>query len=117
MNQQIADEKCLLRDRMKMVSAFLMMAAFLGAFIWFVVFLVDRKNTVVSSESVGNLQDATFHRGVVSDSTAVRTDKGTFLVGGIFQAMTGQPIEIRTMKNEDRRLCDATTNVCKLLLN
>lgn len=92
--------------------------------LFFVGFIVRERYYGSSPESkivdftldAGSATAAVFHPRFGANSTAVETDKGAYLVYGIFHLSKGQPMVLETRKNGDRMLCIQNTIDCYRLV-
>jgi hypothetical protein len=76
------------------------------------------KNDVVKVTDIGRMTDSTFSTGSFgSNTTTVRTDKGTYLVNGVFQATLDNPLVIELRGDDKMWLCDHRQEQCLSLSN
>lgn len=71
---------------------------------------------VMSIEDFGRISSATYTTSIGSTKTAIMTEKGTLLVDGTLQAISGHRIQIEQRANGDKALCVIERNVCKRIL-
>jgi len=75
-------------------------------------------HTVISVEDAGHIKGASYTSSSWGGSTsAIQTEKGTFLVRGALQAINGHQVRIEHRGNGSRALCEVETNECYKLLD
>ena len=72
--------------------------------------------TVVSSEDIGRLRSARFIDRFLQRETEIETDKGVFLVCGVFVALKGHPMVLEQREDGGRVLCDSVQKICARLV-
>ena len=71
---------------------------------------------VVASENAGSIISAAYQNpSFNAPTTAITTEKGTYLVIGVMQGMSGHRLRLETRANGARALCDEEADVCKTI--
>ena len=71
---------------------------------------------VVASEKAGSIISAAYQNPSFDVPTsAIKTEKGTYLVIGVMQGISGRQVRLETRANGARALCDQETSVCKMI--
>ncbi len=69
---------------------------------------------VVGAEHAGKIISASYQNPSFGTPTsAITTARGTFLVVGVMQGLSGHRVRIEGRANGDKALCNEETNVCK----
>ena len=103
-------------DKALLGALLVLTACFALAFI-FPLYLVASSDkvpatAVISSEDIGRLQSARFIGRLVHSETEIETEKGVFLVRGVFPARKGHRLVLEQREDGMRVLCDAAENTC-----
>lgn len=70
---------------------------------------------VVTSEDIGRLQSARFIGRFIHRETQIETEKGVFLVRGVFPVLKGNALVLEHREDGVRMLCDPEQNHCRKL--
>lgn len=71
---------------------------------------------VVASEKAGSIISAAYQNpSFDAPTSAITTEKGTWLVIGVMQGISGHPVRLETRGNGARALCDDEAGVCKMI--
>jgi len=71
---------------------------------------------VVTTEAVGRITGAAYQNPSLNQPTsAITTEKGTFLVVGVMQGIEGHRVRMETRGNGAQALCDEDAGVCKMI--
>ena len=71
---------------------------------------------VVASEKAGSIISATYQNpSFNAPTTAITTEKGTYLVIGVMQGIYGHQVRLETRANGARALCDEDASICKMI--
>lgn len=102
---------------MIVAALFLACVGYLVFFMLYAVWSWYASHKVISVEDAGFIKGASYSSSYWGgSSSAIQTDKGTFLVGGVFQAINGRQVRLEERGNGSRVLCEVTTNECRKLL-
>ena len=71
---------------------------------------------VVASEKAGRIISAAYQNpSFDAPTSAITTEKGTWLVIGVLQGISGHQVRLETRANGARALCDEDAGVCKMI--
>lgn len=71
---------------------------------------------VVASENAGSIISAAYQNpSFNAPTTAITTEKGTWVVIGVMQGISGHQVRLETRGNRARALCDDEAGVCKMI--
>ncbi|MHB8623882.1 MAG: hypothetical protein ACYC9J_13925 [Sulfuricaulis sp.] len=91
---------------------FLTLMAAVLYFVVTVVFDGTPSAVVITSEDVGRLQSARFIDQFVQRETVIDTEKGSFLVRGVFPAVKDHALVLERREGGAQVLCDPAEKVC-----
>ena len=71
---------------------------------------------VVASEKAGSIISAAYQNPSFDVPTsAIKTERGTYLVIGVMQGISGHQVRLETRANGARALCDEDANICRMI--